>query len=152
MANMPRTWHCWRSYGGLFTQNPPPQRVLRIVILHKYWMNCTRPLMGVVSGKSAGSWASLGEVKVEVADDRAPFQFLQEKGDLTEGGLRDPPGDDDGVQHVAATGVTGTIDLSKEHHARSEEPVQRRGRAAEEEDRKDIETWLLLFQSVGAWL
>ncbi|WYZ40649.1 hypothetical protein EsH8_IV_000990 [Colletotrichum jinshuiense] len=47
-------------------------------------------LRGVVGGKPAGSRASLGEVKIEGADDKAPFQFLQEKGDLTDGDAKTP--------------------------------------------------------------
>ncbi|KAK1510527.1 uncharacterized protein CCOS01_15358 [Colletotrichum costaricense] len=48
-------------------------------------------LRGVIGGKPAGSRASLvGQVKVEGSDDRAPFQFLQEKGDLADGDFKAP--------------------------------------------------------------
>ncbi|KAL0931935.1 mind kinetochore complex component [Colletotrichum truncatum] len=49
-------------------------------------------LKDLVGGKPPGTRTSLGaaEVKVESADDRAPFQFLHNKGDLTEGDAKTP--------------------------------------------------------------
>ncbi|KAF9872720.1 hypothetical protein CkaCkLH20_09899 [Colletotrichum karsti] len=49
-------------------------------------------LKDVVGGKPAGARTSLGavEIKVEAADDKAPFQFLHNKGDLTEGDAKTP--------------------------------------------------------------
>ncbi|CAI0645255.1 unnamed protein product [Colletotrichum noveboracense] len=49
-------------------------------------------LKEVVGGKPAGARSSLGtaEVKVEGADDKAPFQFLHNKGDLTGADAKTP--------------------------------------------------------------
>ncbi|OLN85783.1 Kinetochore-associated protein MTW1 [Colletotrichum chlorophyti] len=46
-------------------------------------------LRGIIGSKPAGSRASLGEVKAD-GGEGAVFQFLQEKGDLTEGDAKTP--------------------------------------------------------------
>ncbi|KAF6843773.1 mind kinetochore complex component [Colletotrichum musicola] len=49
-------------------------------------------LKAVVGAKPSGARTSIGagEVKIESADDKAPFQFLHNKGDLTDGDAKTP--------------------------------------------------------------